>query len=107
MKETIGSVSTGNMPDDEGWILFALDLAKEYVELVCGNPPDESRLEVIWHDHEMGCYPSLGVSADCGTGQIEDYIRRCESALTCFDSSVDWLKLQENYHSSIFPDERD
>ncbi len=62
--ESIGSVDTGEIPDDEAWILFCLGLAKNYVQFVCGLPPDESKLEVMWSEHELVDYPSLGVWYD-------------------------------------------
>ena len=58
--ESIGSVSTGQMPCDENWILLSLNLAKKYVEFVCGKAPSGSKLDIMWHDHELGSYPSLG-----------------------------------------------
>lgn len=59
--ESIGSTNTGQMPDDEAWILFSIGLAKQYVLFVCGDPPEGSKLGVMWHDHELGSYPSLPV----------------------------------------------
>ena len=38
--ESIGSTNTGQMPDDEAWILFSIGLAKQYVLFVCGDPPE-------------------------------------------------------------------
>lgn len=106
MEESIGSVSTGNYPDDEGWILFALDLAKSYVLLVCGDPPHETTLQVIWHDHDLGSYPSLGVTSAWRSPEVEDYAKRSEDALAHFDKSIDWHPLKEYYYESFDgPDE--
>ena len=90
--ESIGSVSTGNMPEDENWILFALNLAKQYILLVCGDPPLGSTLDVIWHDHELGSYPSLGICSEFWTPP--DYLRKCEQALEHFDQAVEWEVLR-------------
>ena len=101
MEESIGSVSTGNYPGDEGWIFFALDLAKSYVSLVCGNPPPETALEVIWHDHDLGQYPSLGVTSVWRSLEVEDYIRRSELALQEFDGAIDWRRLKGYYYEVL------
>ncbi|PKO44196.1 MAG: hypothetical protein CVU29_10140 [Betaproteobacteria bacterium HGW-Betaproteobacteria-22] len=90
--ESIGSVSTGDMPDDRVWILWSLRLAKKYIELVCGNAPEGSKLDVMWNDHEFGSYPTLGVWSDYN--QPWDYINRCEHALEVFDNAVSWDKLR-------------
>ncbi len=91
--ESIGSVSTGDMSDDSTWILWSLRLAKKYIELVCGNAPEGSKLDVMWHDHELGSYPSLGIWSDYG--HPWDYINRCERALEVFDNAVSWDKLKD------------
>ena len=91
--EDIGSVDTGEMPDDEGWILFCLGLAQNYIQFVCGLPPDDSKLEIIWHDHELGNYPSLGVWYDLE--EPYEYIRACEEVLDVFDKFVSWSELKE------------
>jgi hypothetical protein len=57
--ESIGSTNTGQMPHDEAWILFSIGMAKQYILFVCGDPPEGSKLDVMWHDHELGSYPSL------------------------------------------------
>lgn len=97
--ESIGSVDTGEMPDDEAWILLCLNLAKNYVLFVCGQPPDDSKLEIMWHEHELGDHPSLGIWYDkeepCG------YIRACEDALDAFNSHVSWLDLKEFWKNKV------
>lgn len=101
MQESIGSVSTGNMPNDEGWILFALDLAKSYVLLVCGNPPPETQLDVIWSEHDLGMHPSLGVTSIWRSLEVENYISRSQAALDHFDKSINWLPLKDYYYASL------
>lgn len=93
--EDVGSVDTGEMPEDEGWILFCLGLAKNYVQFVCGQAPDESKLEVMWHEHELGDRPSLGIWYDFE--EPCEYIHICETALDVFNESVSWQKLKEFY----------
>ncbi len=91
--ESIGSVDTGEMPDDEAWILFCLGLAKNYLQFVCGLPPDESKLEVMWDEHELGDHPSMGVWYDME--EPCEYIRACEEALDAFNQNVLWLDLKQ------------
>lgn len=91
--ESIGSVNTGDMPDDRSWILWGLRLAKKYIELVCGDAPTGSKLDVMWHDHDLGSYPTLGVWSDYD--QPWDYINSCERALEVFDKAVSWDELMK------------
>lgn len=95
--EDVGSVDTGEMPEDEGWILFCLGLAKNYVQFVCGKPPDESKLEVMWHEHELGDHPSLGVWYDME--EPGEYVHACEEALDAFNKRVSWVDLKEFWES--------
>lgn len=90
--ENVGSVSTGNMPHEEDWILWSLGLAKKYVLLVCGDPPPGSNLDVMWHEHDLGSYPSLGVWSEYESDW--SYVSRCERALEVFDSAVSWSELK-------------
>lgn len=91
--ESIGSTSTGQMPDEEGWILFSLSIAKAYILEVCGSPPLGCDLEIIWHDHEMGSYPSIGVGYEESLPAI--YFKNAEKALWYFDTSIPWGSLKE------------
>lgn len=100
--ESIGSTNTGQMPDDEAWILFSIGLAKQYVLFVCGDPPEGSKLGVMWHDHELGSYPSLGVWTEFDPPW--DYINACERALEVFDESTEWYQLKQHWENS-FPDQ--
>lgn len=101
--ENLGSVSTGSMPEDETWILFALNLAKSYLKFVCGNPPFGCEIEIQWHDHDLGSYPSLGVSSE--TYIPEKYITAAENALLVFDKAICWSSLKEHFESQIYTDD--
>jgi hypothetical protein len=90
--ESIGSVDTGEMPADERWILFCLKQAQNYIEFVCGSPPDDIKLEIMWHDHDLGDYPSLGVWYDFD--EPCEYISACENALDVFNDAVSWSALK-------------
>jgi hypothetical protein len=103
--ESIGSVSTGDMPDDEKWIVFSLGLAKKFIVLVCGAPPPGSSLDVMWHEHELGSYPSLGVWTDGDPPSY--YISSCEKALEVFDEAVSWHSLKEHFEEDTPDDEEE
>jgi hypothetical protein len=102
--ESIGSTNTGQMPNDEAWILFSIGLAKQYVLFVCGDPPEGGKLDVMWHDHELGSYPSLGVWSEFDPPW--DYINACERALEIIDESTEWYQLKQHWESS-FEDQED
>jgi len=83
--DSIGSVNTGQMPDDEPWIRFCLDLALRYVKHTFGNPPPGCSLEIMTDEDGS---PSLGVWSDFTPPQ--DYVRKCEDALFVMNRAVDW-----------------
>lgn len=103
--ESIGSTNTGQMPGDEAWILFSINLAKQYVLFVCGDPPEGGKLDVMWHDHELGSYPSLGVWTEYDPPW--EYINACERALEIFDESTEWYQLKQHWESSFEEVEED
>jgi hypothetical protein len=91
------------MPDDKEWILWSQRLAKKYIDLVCGDAPAGSRLDIMWHDHELGSYPSLGVWSEYEPPW--DYINACERALEVFDEAVAWHDLKEHFEEQLFAEE--
>ena len=93
--ESVGSVDTGDMPIEKDWISFCLGMAKSYVDFVCRDTPDDGKLEIMWHDHELGSYPSLGVWYELE--EPCEYIRACEDALDVFNESVSWHELKEHF----------
>lgn len=103
--ESFASVSTGEMPQEETWILFALRLARTYVLLVCGSPPEGCDLDVMWHDHELGSYPSLGLWSEWS--HPWDYFHKCERALEQFDSAVQWSDIKQHYEASFLLENED
>jgi hypothetical protein len=91
--ESIGSTGSGQTPEDEAWILMNLGLARAFINHVCGRPPDGCSLDIMWHEHELGNYPSLGIWSD--SEPPWRYINACERALEVFDDAVDWTRLRE------------
>ncbi|MGQ0526675.1 MAG: hypothetical protein ACT4OY_01375 [Alphaproteobacteria bacterium] len=103
--ENVGSVDTGEMPADEGWIMFCLGLAQNYINFAYGPAPGDSKLEIMSHDHELGSYPSLGVWYD-----LEEpckYIRACEDALDAFNQHISWLDLKEFWENQTKEEDED
>lgn len=93
--ESIGNINTGDLPGDEEWIEFGLDIALRYIKAVCGNPPVGCELAVMWSDHELGAYPSIGIYTDFEAPS--DYVSACANALETFDRAVDWEALKDEY----------
>lgn len=98
--EDIGSTNTGEMPHDEAWIRFSLNLARKYIELVSGAPPEGCELDIMWQDHELGSYPSLGIWFESYTPA--DYINSCERALEVFNNAVSWNELKKYFYEQEF-----
>lgn len=103
--ESLGSVSTGELPGDGDWIGFALDLARQYILFVCGDPPDGCQLEVRWNDHGCGSYPTLGVSSEWGDSG--NYFAKAEAALICFDEAVQWSSIRNHFYQSCGDEDGD
>ena len=100
--ETIGSVDTGQIPGDIAWIEWAMEIALSYIDFVCGDPPEGSRLQVHWRDHDLGSYPILGAYFE-GTPSDEwlDYLRRCEAALEVLNEAVSWSELKDHMEAEF------
>ncbi len=90
--EHIGDCGNGRIPEDHDWIIFCLELGISYLKQVCGDPPNGCKLGVMWDEHELGDYPSIGLHWEGSTPPDApwDYIDRCESALRLFDRAVEW-----------------
>ncbi len=89
--ENVGSCGSGQLPGDRDWILRCYELAMYYLSCVLGDPPAGCYLGIMWHEHDYGEYPSLGVR--WGHPQSDPpwtYIRRCEIALSKFDEAIEW-----------------
>jgi len=103
--ESIGSTSTGSMPHEEAWIVFTLGIARKYIEFVCGEPPPGNKLEVMWHEHGLGTYPTLGVWSDYAPDT--KYVHACERALEVFDDAIEWHELRSHFGEVAFEEEDD
>jgi hypothetical protein len=64
-----------------------------FIRHTCGDPPVRYNLEILWHEHELGEYATIGITWD-GPGDAPwDYISRAEDALQRFDQAVSWSEL--------------
>lgn len=69
------------------WLDAQAKLAIRHIKKVCGVPPPEMELEIIWQEHELGNYPVIGlVWEDAMRGTPWNYIARCEAALAAFEN---------------------
>jgi hypothetical protein len=57
--------------------------AIRHVKKICGDPPTEMELEIVWQEHELGSCPTIGLAWDDPMrGTPGNYISRCEAAHT-------------------------
>lgn len=83
--EMIGEFGTPGA--DSEWIEAQGVLAIKHLKEICGEPPPEMELEIVWQDHELGQYPVIAlVWEDPFRGVPWNYISRCEAALTAFEN---------------------
>jgi len=95
--ESLGGLDSGQMPDDEEWIVFCYGMAKRYLLHLCGKPPEGCELDVFWQDHDYGSYPSLGLYREYDTSDADRYWNKCESALEKFNDAIDWSVIKPEW----------
>ena len=84
--EIIGEVGTSGAQTE--WIEAQAKLAIRHLKKVCGDPPPEMHLELVWQDHELGSYPVIAlVWDDDMRGAPSNYLSRCEPALAAYENS--------------------
>jgi hypothetical protein len=90
--EDIGECGGAQYPDKD-WITAELELGICYIRHACGEAPAGYELDIIWHEHDVGEYATIGITWD-GFGDAPwDYISRAESALQRFHEAVNWSQL--------------
>ncbi len=72
----------------------------QYIAFICGDPPTGSKLDIMWHDHDLGTYPSLGIWSEYNPQW--DYINSCERTLEVFNEAVSWHELKEHFEEVVF-----
>jgi len=83
--EIIGEFGTPGASLD--WLDAQAKLTIRHVTKLCGDPPPEMRLEIVWQEHELGNYPTIGlVWDDPMRGTPWNYISRCEVALAAYEN---------------------
>ena len=85
--EHLGDVGTGELPYEREWVVFCHELALFYLRFACGPPPPGCELGIMWHEHELGEYPSIGIQYEQWP---EQYAGRCAATLERFDEAVSW-----------------
>ena len=92
--EDIGDCGDGQVPHETEWIVCCLQMGIVYLRHVCGEPPDGCALDILWHDHEIGSYPTIALHWDNPqTDAPWEYISRCETALDAFNAAVSWSNI--------------
>ncbi len=111
--ENVGSCGSGQLPNDRDWIIQCYELALSYLRFVMPPPPDGCELGIMWHEHELGDYPSIGLNWDFPQRDIPwNYVNKCETLLSRFDDAVDWSSIDpdaiyEELDSEVGKDEED
>lgn len=92
--ENIGDCGDGQVPRDEDWIVCCLEMGIVYLHHICGDPPDGCELNIFWHDHELGNYPTIALLwGEPQTDAPWDYISQCETALGAFNAAIPWSQI--------------
>src|ERR1017187_7921156 len=89
--EHIGSC--GISQGSGAWALGELELGICYILHACGEPPKGYELGIVWHEHELGDYPVIGISWEGPYDAPPEYIRDAEKALSRFNDAVDWAAI--------------
>jgi len=106
--ENIGSCGTGQLPNDRNWIVQCHELALSYLNFIMGSAPEGCELGIMWHDHELGNYPSVGLHWDYP--QCEPpwkFINTCEALLERFDEAVSWFDIDPDVVAEKIEEYRD
>ncbi len=106
--ENIGSIATGSYPREASWIEFTQTWAIQFIKFVCGPAPAGCEIGVMWHDHDLGTYPSPGVCWEYGVRSDApwDYIAHCERVLDTLNEAVEWADLKAEFERA-FDDEEE
>ncbi len=64
-----------------------------YIRHACGGPPPGYKLQILWHEHDLGEYATVGINWNGPYEAPSDYISRAEDALERLDQAVAWSDL--------------
>ena len=89
--EYVGTCGHGRLPDREA-VAAELDFGIACLRRYCGPEPSGCSLEIVWHDHDSGAYPTISLVWAHGSLSPEHwhYIERCGAALDRLNGCVDW-----------------
>ena len=83
--EIIGEFGTPGAHSE--WLEAEGKLAIRHLKSICGEPPPEMELEIVWQEHELGNYPVIGLTwEDPFRGVPWNYVERCAVALTAYEN---------------------
>lgn len=102
--EHIGSCGTGQLPDDREWIISALEICIAYLRAVAPEP-EGSELGIMWNEHELGDYPSIGLLWPESIREPPmDYVCLCSDLLGRFDLAVSWSEISPDGVADLLDD---
>ena len=82
-----------------------LEWGIEYLRWVVPEP-EGFELGIMWQEHDLGDYPSIGVQWDGPWSEPPSkFMRRCEEALRIFDRSVEWASINPSRVGGRFDEE--
>lgn len=82
--ESIGSCGVARFPYERKEVLNELELGIAFLRRACPLPEGYS-YEVIWHDHESGLYPDIGMAGDGPLPDPWEWIAKAQEELARFD----------------------
>jgi hypothetical protein len=97
----------GNQSERSDWNIAELEIGICYIKHACGDPPPGFELEVVWHEHELGDYPMVGLIWDGPSYAPWEYISRAERALDRLNAAVEWSALEPADVTDESEDEED
>lgn len=66
-------------------------MALSYLKFILEEPPEGCQIDIMWHEHELGDFPSIGLFwNDPQVDPPWGYINRCTRSLEIFDEAIDW-----------------
>jgi len=104
-QESIGVC--GGQSEQTGWNIAELEIGIYYIKRACGEPPPDFELEVVWNEHELGAYPTIGLSWEGLRAPPRDYLRRAEHALERLNAAVEWSAIEPQEDIADEDDEHD
>ena len=106
--ENIGSCGSGQLPNDRDWIVQCYELALSYLNFIICTTPKGWKLGIMWHEHELGDYPSIGLHWDYPQSDPPwKFINKCETLLERFDEAVTWSEIDPDAIAEDIEDDDD